>query len=85
MEPGGRYGLFASGSVTRTGAITNSISSAPIMATSNTRAANNQAESGRIVGLRLRTRSAGKTFAELKKEFALEAVPTNHYAANGAW
>jgi hypothetical protein len=26
-----------------------------------------------------------KTFAELKGEFALDAVPTNHYAANSAW
>jgi len=26
-----------------------------------------------------------KTFAELKGEFALAAVPTNHYAANSAW
>lgn len=26
-----------------------------------------------------------KTFAELKGEFALEVVPTNHYRANSAW
>lgn len=26
-----------------------------------------------------------KTFAELKGEFALDAVPTNHYGANSAW
>ena len=26
-----------------------------------------------------------KTFAELKGEFALDVVPTNHYGANGAW
>ena len=26
-----------------------------------------------------------KTFAELKGEFALDVVPTNHYAANSAW
>jgi Transposase DDE domain group 1 len=26
-----------------------------------------------------------KTFAELKREFALDAVPTNHYSANSAW
>jgi hypothetical protein len=26
-----------------------------------------------------------KTFAELKGEFALDAVPTNHYGANTAW
>ena len=26
-----------------------------------------------------------KTFAERKGEFALDAVPTNHYAANSAW
>ena len=26
-----------------------------------------------------------KTFAELKGEFALDAVPTNHYSANSAW
>ena len=26
-----------------------------------------------------------KTFAELKGEFALDAIPTNHYAANSAW
>ena len=26
-----------------------------------------------------------KTFAELKGEFALEVVPTNHYGANSAW
>ena len=26
-----------------------------------------------------------KTFAELKGEFALDAVPTNHYTANSAW
>jgi Transposase DDE domain group 1 len=26
-----------------------------------------------------------KTFAELKGEFALDAMPTNHYAANSAW
>jgi len=26
-----------------------------------------------------------KTFAELKGEFALELVPTNHYGANSAW
>src|ERR1039458_5854747 len=26
-----------------------------------------------------------KTFAELKGEFALDVVPTNHYGANSAW
>src|SRR6266567_4254722 len=26
-----------------------------------------------------------KTFAELKSEFALDVVPTNHYGANSAW
>ena len=26
-----------------------------------------------------------KTFAELKGEFALDVVPTKHYAANSAW
>jgi hypothetical protein len=26
-----------------------------------------------------------QTFAELKGEFALDAVPTNRYAANSAW
>ena len=26
-----------------------------------------------------------KTLAELKGEFALDVVPTNHYAANSAW
>ncbi len=26
-----------------------------------------------------------KTFAELKEDFALDAIPTNHYAANSAW
>jgi hypothetical protein len=26
-----------------------------------------------------------QTFAELRGEFALDAVPTNHYAANSAW
>jgi len=29
--------------------------------------------------------SPGAPFAELKGEFALDAVPTNHYAANSAW
>jgi hypothetical protein len=29
--------------------------------------------------------AAEKTFAELKGEFALDVVPTNHYAANSAW
>lgn len=26
-----------------------------------------------------------KTIAELKSEFALDVVPTNHYGANSAW
>jgi len=30
-------------------------------------------------------RRAGKDFAELKGEFALDVVPTNHYGANSAW